>query len=148
MIRSSMYRVITALMLNVAIFSTYGVDRFQMINFPPGKSSLAVHNQLIERDSHIYAFSARAGQLAEVSINALQNNANMTLYQPHSSLHRSDDGSITIKGVVLPGGDPVPGADPGTIRHWKGILPKTGTYYIEIVSGRGNVNYRLMTLIE
>ncbi|OCP09637.1 hypothetical protein BC374_03585 [Ensifer sp. LC13] len=122
-------------------------DTLRTIKFLAGHTSVAIHDDLVERDSHIFVFAAEAGQEANIQVKSLEENADLTIYQPPSKIEHDADG-LDVDGEILQGGKPVPGLDPGATRHWQGKLPASGSYYIELVSDRGNVTYDLTVSIK
>lgn len=98
-----------------------GVER---IAFAPGAISGVVEGALVRGEERRYLLWAQAGQLMDVRVTSLENNAVFQLYAP--------DGSA------------LPGAEPGSdARAWSGTLPADGDQLIVVGSTRGNATYRL-----
>lgn len=120
------------------------------VQFAPGKTS-ATYAQSLERGSaDAYRFDAKAGQSADIRITSTEDNASFAIYVPPSKATASADGSgYDIDGTRLMGGDKTsPPLDAGAQKRWRGKLPKTGTYYIEVSTDCGNADYRLSVEIK
>lgn len=120
------------------------------IKFAPGKT-VATYSQSLERGSaDTYRFDARAGQTADIRVTAVDGNASFVVYTPPAKAVKSADGSgFDISGDKLMGGDKTePPLDAGAQKHWRGKLPGTGTYYIEISTDAGNADYALTVRIQ
>ena len=118
------------------------------VHFAPGQSSATLDGAIVRGDSDLWSFAANAGQTADIKVTSTEDNASFTIYQPPASVTHGDDG-LDVSGTVLPGGEPTdPPLDPGAQKHWKGKLPATGAYYIEVAGDRGNATYTLTIAIE
>jgi len=76
-----------------------------------------------------YLLSAKAGQTMTVGITSVEHNA--------------------VFSIAKPGGGFLPGAtDEGDATKWRGKLPDTGDYVIEVGGTRGNADYSLTIAIK
>ncbi len=113
------------------------------INFGPGQGTAEVSRSLERDAADTYRFRAKAGQIADIRITSVESNASFVIYRPPSKLTTGDDG-IDIDGPKLLGGDRTnPPLDAGAEKHWKGALPTSGVYYVQIATDRGNASYKL-----
>ena len=115
------------------------------VKFAAGKTSATYSNSLERGTADTYRFDARMGQSADIRISSIQDNASFSIYLPPATATASADGSgYDIDGARLMGGyKSDPPLDAGAQKRWRGNLPKTGTYYIEISTDRGNADYQL-----
>jgi hypothetical protein len=81
---------------------------------------------------------AKQGQTLTVKLDALEKNGSFDVYMPQYEIKKGEDGLDIAGKRVTPGGD-----GDREITHWSGVLPLSGRYLINIVSGRGNVTYTL-----
>lgn len=99
------------------------------VRFERGASSATISGAVVRGDRDVYELGASAGQVMEVGVSALEDNA-----------------AIVIKA---PSGKPLPGAgETDGAAIWKGELPASGTYRIEVGGTRGNADYTLRVVIE
>jgi len=84
---------------------------------------------VIRGDLDVYELKASAGQTMEVAVTAVEKNAAIVVYAP---------GKKTL-----------PGAGEGQdATAWKGTLPASGLYRIEVGGTRGNAEYTLSVAIR
>ena len=115
----------------------------QEIKFSPGSNSTLIKQSVIRGESDQYFLTAKAGQKMEVSLTALEKNAAFTIYQPGYKAGQDADGLLQIKGATLNGAGE--GDDATT---WKGVLPSSGNYLIQVGGTRGNATYKLKVSIH
>lgn len=122
----------------------------RVVTFAPGKTSATFEQSLERGAADAYRFYAKAGQTADIRISSLENNASFVIYRPPSKAAPASDGSgYDIDGAKLMGGDKTnPPLDAGAQKRWRGKLPATGTYYIEVGTDRGNASYKLNVTIK
>ncbi|MBF0529779.1 MAG: hypothetical protein HQK55_11030 [Deltaproteobacteria bacterium] len=127
--------ILTFFVVLVMILTAAGLqarDISKSLKFAPGTSEAVIRGAVIRGDQDIYEINASEGQTMEVSINALEDNAAFVLRAPRSA-----------------GGKPLKGADEGDdATQWKGKLPGTGVYRIEVGGTRGNAEYKLKVSIH
>lgn len=99
-----------------------GVSR--EIEFAPGSSGTVIKGAVIRGERDRYTLKALAGQTMRVSITSLENNA---VFQVR-----------TLGGKRLSKQEAV---------TWRGRLPASGTYVIEVGGTRGNASYTLTVSI-
>lgn len=104
-------------------------DLKKTIRFEKGMTSATVSGAVVRGDRDVYTLGARAGQSMEVSVKALEDNAAFTLKGPD--------------GKYLPGA-----ADGDDATSFKGSLPLSGTYLLEVGGTRGNAEYTLTVAIH
>jgi hypothetical protein len=129
---------ITALALILAgAFSARGESTLQSVHFQAGQSSAMLEGSLVRGDSATYSFSANAGQTADISITALEDNASFAIYQPPATVSHSSDG-LDVDGATIV----------VDTKNWQGKLPASGAYYVQVGGDRGNASYKLTIKIE
>ncbi|WP_243357930.1 hypothetical protein [Fundidesulfovibrio terrae] len=99
------------------------------LRFERGASSATVQGAVVRGDRDAYEFKASSGQAMDAAVTALEENAAFV--------------------IRAPGGRTLPGAgetDDAVV--WKGALPATGTYRIEVGGTRGNAEYTLTVSIH
>jgi hypothetical protein len=107
------------------------------VRFHPGQSSAKLDGALVRGDSAIYSFSAAAGQTADITITSLEDNAGFTIYQPPAQItHSGSDADVDGSTLQVDG------------KAWRGELPASGDYYIQVGGDRGNATYTLTVNIE
>jgi hypothetical protein len=129
--------LVTAALVLAAAVPALALSTLTTVHFAAGQSSAKLEGSLVRGDSAIYSFSASAGQIADISITSLENNAGFTIYQPPAQVSRSDTG-VDIDGSTLQ----LDG------RQWSGKLPASGDYYVEVGGDRGNATYTLTIAVE
>ena len=110
------------------------------LHFAPGASSVVVSDAVVRGSQHCFAFSARKGQWAQISVSAVESNAAITVWRPGARAQVG--GSEDIEGTALPGAGE--GQDAS---QWKGRLPESGRYLIVVGPTRGNASYELRLAI-
>ena len=112
------------------------------IQFPKGQSSATLAASVVRGETDRYDITANAGQTMTVSISSKEENAAFTIYQPgYKSV--VDDGVPTITGPTLAGA----GEGEDAVK-WKGPLPASGKYLIEVGGTRGSASYKLTVTIK
>ncbi len=101
------------------------------LRFAPGASSATVEGGIARGETASYLVGAKAGQTMSVTVASEENNAVVTIYLPGRS------------GKTLPGAGE--GQDAAA---WKGTLPESGTYRIEVGATRGGAAYSLSVEIR
>lgn len=96
------------------------------LRFAPGASGATVEGGIARGETVSYLVGARAGQTMSVAVVSEEDNAVFTIHLPGSS------------GKTLPGAGE--GQDAAA---WKGTLPESGTYRIEVGATRGGAGYSL-----
>lgn len=94
------------------------------VKFPRGSTSTVINNAVLRDEIDQYILNARAGQRMKVEISSVEDNASFQIVRPDKT--------------QLPGA----GFDDDA-KHWKGELPESGDYTIEVAPTRGNATYRL-----
>jgi hypothetical protein len=112
------------------------------IQFAKGTSSATISNSVVRGDSDWYDITAKAGQVMDVRITALEKNAAFTIYQPGFKITK-EDGMTFAEGPTLEGAGE--GDDATT---WSGKLPASGKYLIVVGGTRGNATYKLTVAIK
>ena len=116
------------IVLVVLMFSTASVTLAdgvrKRIKFPRGRTSTVINNAVLRDEIDQYILNARAGQRIKVDISSIEDNASFEIIRPDKT--------------QLPGA----GWDDDA-KQWKGELPETGDYIIEVAPTRGNATYRL-----
>lgn len=99
------------------------------LRFERGASSATVQGAVVRGDRDVYEFKASSGQAMDVAITALEENAAFVIHAP--------------------GGRTLPGAgETDDAVLWKGALPTSGSYRIEVGGTRGNAEYTLTVSIH
>jgi hypothetical protein len=129
----------------LAVIAAAPAHPLRAIRFAPGQTVATVRQSVERGAGDTWSFAANAGQTADVRITSVESNASFVIYAPGAKLTASDDDSgLNVEGDRLPGGDPTtPALDAGAQKHWRGVLPKTGTYYITVAPDRGGASYQL-----
>lgn len=112
------------------------------IRFAPGASSAQIEQSVVRGDRDYYTLSARAGQQLTISISALENNAEFSIYKPGYKIKKLQDYD-DIAGEMLYGNGP---KDNGL--SWQGKLPVSGKYLVVVGGTRGNATYKLKVSIK
>ena len=111
------------------------------IQFAKGASSVVVADAVVRGSRHYFAFSARKGQWAQISVTAIESNAAITVWRPGVRTSAGDHGD--------PAGQSLPGAGEGDdASQWRGRLPDSGRYLIVVGPIRGNATYKLQLEIR
>jgi len=131
-----MIRPITATLSLALLASTVMAQEAREIRFAPGHNSAMVSGAVVRGARDVYSFSARRGQMAKITVSAVESNAAITVWRPGARLGASIDDDI--EGTTLPGAGE--GQD---ARRWTGSLPQTGRYVIVVGPTRGNATYQL-----
>jgi hypothetical protein len=122
--------------------------RLRLLQFARGQTSVEISRSLERDAADTYRFTAKRGQTADILITSTESNASFVIYQPPSKLTTGADG-IDIEGRKLLGGDKTdPPLDAGAEKHWKGVLPTSGAYYVQIATDRGNATYMLRVSVK
>jgi hypothetical protein len=96
----------------------------QRITFAPGTTTGNVEGAIVRGTEQRYVLGARSGQLMQVQVSALEQNA--------------------VFSVFDPSGQPLAGTEPGRdATDWSGTLPATGDYQITVGATRGNASFKL-----
>jgi len=134
-----MLRLIAAfLCLGTAAVRAEGCTDIHDIHFPAGKNSTTVADGVVRAELSCYAFNAGSGQVVDVSVTSVENNAVFQIYRP---------GWKMVDGA--PDGAMLPGAgDSNDATHIKDVLPATGRYVIVVGGTRGNADFKLTLAIE
>jgi hypothetical protein len=99
------------------------------VHFKPGTSSIVLKNSVVRGERDRYLVGAGAGQTMAVRITSTERNA--------------------VFSVARPDGKFLPGAtDETDTMNWRGRLPSTGDYLIEVGGTRGNATYALTVTIR
>ena len=122
-------------------------DTLREIQFKPGKTNVKAHGHLARGDSDIWAITAKAGQAGDIRVTSIEDNVSFRIYQPPATLKRPI-GALQVDGPQLPGVVPVQGLDAGAGRHWTGVLPAAGRYYVVVGSDRGDASYALVVTVK
>jgi hypothetical protein len=122
-------------------------DTLREIQFKPGQTNVKAHGHLALRDSDIWVITAKAGQAGDIRVTSIEDNVSFRIFQPPAALKRQI-GAMEVDGPQLPGIVPVQGLDAGAGRHWTGVLPAAGTYYVVVGSDRGDASYKLMVTVK
>lgn len=117
------------LTLTFTVFPVSAKEFHKTIHFERGASSAAVQGAVVRGDRDIYLLSASAGQEMMVTVSAPESNAAIVIYAPGNKM--------------LPGA-----ADGDDASRWKGRLPASGGYRIEVGPTRGNAEYTLAVSIQ
>lgn len=112
------------------------------IQFPPGSVSAIVEESVIRGERDVYFLTARAGQIMEVNISAVEDNAAFQIYQPGAKA-KEKDGYTEVSGKPLAGAGEADDAS-----AWKGRLPVSGKYLIVVGGTRGNATYKLQVTVR
>lgn len=94
------------------------------VSFPKGATSTTLKNSVIRGDRNTYMLYAKQGQLMNLKISSLENNA--------------------VFDLIAPDGKPIK----QEIESWSGKLPSKGDYRIIVGGTRGNATYNLQVEIK
>lgn len=108
----------------------------QEIRFAPGTHSAVVAGAVVRGSRDVYAFVARKGQAAEITVTAVESNAVMSVWRPGARVVAEPD--MHIEGSALPGA-----SERSDATRWRGVLPASGRYLIVVGPSRGNATYEL-----
>jgi hypothetical protein len=108
------------------------------VSFAKGTTSATYHGGFERNEMDCWTVLAKQGQTVSVKVEAVEKNASFDIYLPHYQIQKGEDGLDIVGKRLTPGGD-----GDREITHWSGVLPASGRYLINIVSGRGNVTYKL-----
>ncbi len=122
-------------------------DTFHEIQLKPGKTTVKAKGHLVRGDADIWSISAKAGQSGDIRVTSAEDNVSFRIYQPPAALKHGASG-LEVEGAQLPGVIPVQGLDAGAGRHWTGVLPAAGRYYVVVGSDRGNAAYALTVTVK
>jgi len=117
------------LTLAITVFPVSAKVFHKTIHFERGASSAAVQGAVVRGDRDIYMLSASAGQEMVVNVDSRENNAAIVIHAPGNRM--------------LPGA-----ADGDDASNWRGRLPVSGAYRIEVGPTRGNSEYTLTVSIR
>jgi hypothetical protein len=112
------------------------------VAFAKGASSAEYHGGFERNAMDCWTVVAKQGQTLTVKVDAVEKNASFDIYLPQYQIKKGADGLDIAGKRLTPGGD---GDRENT--HWSGVLPVSGRYLINIVSGRGNVTYTLSVAV-
>lgn len=101
-------------------------DHIKPVQFAKGKSGAEIKSTVVRGDRDVYKLSARAGQVLQVSLKSLEDNAVFQIVQSQTGKY--------LKGA----------AEGQDTKKWNGALPATGEYRIIVGGTRGNATYTLM----
>jgi hypothetical protein len=102
----------------------------RVIRFKPGSNSAIVQNSVVRGDRDIYLLDAKKGQVMQVKITSLENNAVFDIATPVNPATQTR--RVLKAGVV----------------GWSGTLPQSGEYQVIVGGTRGNATYRLQVVIR
>lgn len=106
------------------------------IQFAPGASSVVVSDAVVRGGRHYFAFSARKGQWAQISVTAIESNAAISVWRPGARTSEGESGDV--QGQTLSGA-----GETNDASQWRGRLPDSGRYLIVVGPTRGNASYEL-----
>lgn len=120
----------------VCLAPAVAAQEVREIRFEPGARSAVVSGAVVRGTRDLYAFTARQGQTAEVSVKAVESNAAISVWRPGAEVGPAPDADI--RGTALPGA-----GDRNDATRWRGRLPESGRYLIVVGPTRGNATYEL-----
>ena len=113
------------------------------VAFAKGATSAKYRGGFERNEMDCWTVIARAGQTLSVKVAAIEKNASFDIYLPDYQIKKGEDGLDIVGKRLTPGGE-----GDRQISDWSGVLPVSGRYLINIVSGRGNVTYDLTVKVE
>jgi hypothetical protein len=118
-----------ALLVCLAAAPAWTKEFKKTVRFERGSTSATLSGSVVRGDRDVYELGASAGQVMEVGVTALEDNAAFVIKAPGG---RSLPGAAETDGAAI----------------WRGELPASGTYRIEVGGTRGNAEYTLRVVIE
>ena len=109
---------------NLASLSVAKPNPAKAITLTPNTSSKRVEETVIRGTKNTYLLAARGGQLVNIEVTSLEENAVFTIIAPN--------GDSLLQETF----------------SWKGVLPETGEYQIVVGGTRGNATYNLAVAID
>ena len=110
------------------------------IELARGASSAEVQGGIARGETARYTFVAREDQWAEVAVRSVEGNAVVKVYGPGWHLG-GEDGSEIVRGEgVIDLDEEAP--------SWSDLLPRAGTYLIEVGSERGGAEFHLALTVR
>lgn len=109
--------------------ASYDFEHVYRVKFAPGTSGAVIDGTAIRYSRNIYLLGARAGQVMNVKITAMQDNAVFTIQDPKKRF---------LKGA----------AQFDDVTTWRGRLPLSGDYRINVSAARANAHYKMLVMIN
>lgn len=127
--KNFLFPVLFTILAVLAATDVQARDIRKPLRFERGASSATVEGAVIRGDRDVYEVHATAGQTMEVTITALEKNAAFVILGP---------GKKNLTGA----------GDGDDATHWRGELPLSGRYRIEVGGTRGNAEYAMKVAIQ
>jgi hypothetical protein len=136
------HKAIALIALTASIASVCDAGANKEIRFAGGTNAATIEGAVIRGERDRYYLTAKAGQIMEVKISALEDNAVFAIFKPGARA-TVKNGFTEIKGEAVP-----KASETDDATAWKGNVPISGRYLIVVGGTRGNATYKLKVTIR